>query len=117
FFPQTVRSDTIQVTDDFLGKVVPEIMSQTPDMHDRGSPVANYLAINGELRKANAAEMTRLSESSRPAFLWSRRFEPMPNGKVMSSFADRRTYVYGGKTIDHQDHLGFDLASTRGAPV
>jgi murein DD-endopeptidase MepM/ murein hydrolase activator NlpD len=117
FFPREVRSDVIQVTDDFLGKVVPEIMSQTPDFQDRGSPLANYLAINGELRKANAAELTRMSESSRPSFLWSRRFEPMPNGKVMSSFADRRTYVYQGKTVDHQDHLGFDLASTRGAPV
>ncbi len=117
YSPQIVRADVIQVSDDFLAKVVPEIMSHTPDFKDVGSPLANYLAINGELRKANAAELTRLSESSRPSFLWSRRFESMPNAKVMSSFADRRTYVYQGKTVDHQDHLGFDLASTRGAPV
>lgn len=117
YFPQAVRADVIQLSDDFLAKVVHEIMSQTPDFTDRGNPLANYLAINGELRKANAAEITRLAESSRPSFLWSRRFEPMPGAKVMSSFADRRTYVYAGKTVDHQDHLGFDLASTRGAPV
>jgi murein DD-endopeptidase MepM/ murein hydrolase activator NlpD len=41
----------------------------------------------------------------------------MPNGKVMASFADGRTYLYQGKVIDHQDHLGYDLAVTRQAPV
>ena len=35
----------------------------------------------------------------------------------MSSFADRRTYVFGGKKVDQQDHLGFDLASVSSAPV
>jgi murein DD-endopeptidase MepM/ murein hydrolase activator NlpD len=41
----------------------------------------------------------------------------MRDGKVMSSFADRRTYEYQGRSVDHQVHLGFDLASTRGAPI
>ena len=41
----------------------------------------------------------------------------MASAKVMSSFADRRTYLYQGRTVDHQDHLGFDLASSRGAPI
>ena len=35
----------------------------------------------------------------------------------MSHFADRRTYMYQGKPVDHQDHLGFDLASVQHAPV
>ena len=35
----------------------------------------------------------------------------------MSSFADRRTYVFDGKKVDQQDHLGFDLASVSSAPV
>ena len=35
----------------------------------------------------------------------------------MSEFADRRTYVYAGRTVDRQDHLGLDLASTRGASI
>lgn len=41
----------------------------------------------------------------------------MPNGQVMSAFADRRTYVYQGRNVDQQDHLGFDLASIQQAPV
>jgi len=30
---------------------------------------------------------------------------------VQSAFADRRTYTYQGDEVDHQVHLGFDLAS------
>jgi murein DD-endopeptidase MepM/ murein hydrolase activator NlpD len=41
----------------------------------------------------------------------------IPNGKVMAAFADRRTYLYKGKVIDHQDHLGYDLAVTKQCPV
>jgi hypothetical protein len=117
FFPRPVRSDTLQLSDRFLAKVVPEIMSQTPDFQDRGTPLDNYLGINGELRRKNAEELAKIAESSKTSFLWSRRFEPMANTKVMSSFADRRSYVYQGKTVDHQVHLGFDLASTQGASV
>jgi murein DD-endopeptidase MepM/ murein hydrolase activator NlpD len=29
----------------------------------------------------------------------------------MSSFADRRTYVYNDEAVDQQTHLGFDLAT------
>ena len=35
----------------------------------------------------------------------------------MSAFADRRTYVYGGREVDQQYHLGFDLAATRSVPI
>jgi murein DD-endopeptidase MepM/ murein hydrolase activator NlpD len=35
----------------------------------------------------------------------------------MSAFADRRTYVYSGREVDQQTHLGFDLAATRATPV
>ena len=117
FFPKPFRADTIALTDEFLNKVVPEIVSQTPDFQDRGGLLANYLAINGELRKKNAAALGELARRSRPEFLWSRPFQMMPNGKVMSAFADRRTYRYGDRDVDHQDHLGFDLAVTRRAPI
>jgi len=117
FFPTTLRTDTIQVTDEFLSKIVPEILSQTPELQDKGNPLDSYLEINGELRKKNAATLLELSKASKETFLWNRPFEPMTNAKVMSSFADRRTYIYQGRAVDHQDHLGFDLASSRGALV
>src|SRR5439155_1187002 len=39
------------------------------------------------------------------------------SGLRVAVFADRRSYVHDGKTIDQQTHLGFDLASLRGSPV
>jgi murein DD-endopeptidase MepM/ murein hydrolase activator NlpD len=39
------------------------------------------------------------------------------NSQVEASFADHRTYVYQGKEVDQQVHLGFDLAVTARVPV
>ena len=34
-----------------------------------------------------------------------------------SFFADRRTYVYNGKAVDQQDHVGFDLSVVQHYPI
>ena len=47
-------TDTIEVSDPFMNKVVPEIMSQSPEVDDKGELLQNYLAINRDLRKKNA---------------------------------------------------------------
>jgi len=109
--------DRIGLDDAFLNKVVPEIREHTPGLASKGSLLDDYLQINRELRAANAAELKQLSERSAPGFLWSEPFLPLRNGKVMSSFADHRTYVYGGREVDQQTHLGFDLASTARSEV
>ena len=36
---------------------------------------------------------------------------------MFSNFAETRTYVYQGKPVDTQVHVGFDLASTKQTPV
>jgi murein DD-endopeptidase MepM/ murein hydrolase activator NlpD len=41
----------------------------------------------------------------------------MGRAKSEAVFADYRTYVYDGRAIDQQVHLGTDLASTRGAAI
>jgi murein DD-endopeptidase MepM/ murein hydrolase activator NlpD len=116
-FPHPPPADDIQLDDRFLAKVVPEILSQTPDAPDAGSAVQNYLWINRELRRRNAAELAALAPASPQSFLWRAAFLALPGGQVMSSFADRRSYVYGGREIDTQVHLGFDLASVARADV
>ena len=113
WFPKPPRSDTIELSDAFLAKVVPEILSQVPDLEDRGSLVENYVQINSDLRKANRERQRELARGSRQEFLWREPFPQFAGGQVMSSFADRRTYVYGGEVVDQQTHLGFDLATTQ----
>jgi len=117
FFKKPFKTDTLSVDDAFMGKVVPEILAQTPELKDRGSLLENYLAINRDLRKANGETLEKLAARSAPRFLWTEAFLHMPGGQVMAAFADRRTYLYGGREVDRQDHLGFDLATTRKSPI
>jgi len=117
FFAKPFKTDIIPISDSFLDKVVPEILSQSPNIQDRGNLLDNFLAINGDLRQVDAEILKELAKKSKPEFYWNRPFLMMPNGKVMSAFADRRTYEYNGRVIDHQDHLGYDFAVTKQAPV
>lgn len=117
FFPSPLHRDTIPLDDAFLGKVVPSILSQTPELTDKGDLLANYLQINRDLRKTDNAHLMTLAASSQPRFLWTRPFQAMGSTKVMARFADRRSYVYRGKTVDQQDHLGLDMAGVAHAPV
>jgi hypothetical protein len=116
FTPRPFKTDKIEVSDNFMNEVVPKIMAATPGFVDRGSMLTNYVAINSEMRKANDVRLRELSKASAEKFYWRQPFLQM-SAKVVSSFADRRTYLYQGNEIDKQDHLGFDLASTQKAPI
>jgi hypothetical protein len=117
FFPKPARSDDMEIGDAFLNKVVPEILLQSPELKDRGNLLDNYLAINRELRQKDGDAIKELAQKSKPVFLWTQPFSMIPNGKVMAAFADRRTYLYQGKVVDHQTHLGYDLAVTKRSPI
>ncbi len=117
FKPMPPRTDTIDVSDAFLERVVPAIASQTPGFDASGSLLDQYLRINGELRRAELAEVAALAGASEPAFLWSGPFLQMPNTALEANFAQTRSYVYNGRQVDRQTHLGLDLASTARAPV
>ncbi len=117
FFPRPLQRDTIKLDDAFMNKVVPEIMSQTPDLADKGSLLENYLQINRDLRKRNNGMLRDLAAKSKPEFLWSKPFTLLDNAAIKARFADRRTYLYEGKAVDQQDHLGLDIAKTQAVPV
>ena len=115
-FPKKFHSDTINVTDEFLNRVVPPIMSNTPELQDQGSLLKNFLLVNGHLREVEAKQLVEFSKKTAPKFLWTQPFIELPS-KVEASFADYRTYVYNGQAVDHQTHLGFDLANVLHMPV
>jgi murein DD-endopeptidase MepM/ murein hydrolase activator NlpD len=116
-FPKKFKSDTIKLTDDFMQRVVPPIMSETPELTDQGSLLKNFLLINGPLRRMNAQELVAFSQKTAPHLTWTQPFVQLGNSKVEASFADYRTYVYNGQVVDHQTHLGFDLAVVQHTPV
>jgi len=117
FKPRPQRVDTIRLDDGFLERVVPAIASRTPGFDDSGTLLDQYLFINGELRQAELENVAEISRTSESTLLWSGPFLQMANSALKANFAQTRDYVYGGRKVDRQTHLGLDLASTSRAPV
>ena len=117
-FPKPARKSTIPLDDKFLDRVVPAILAGTTEIKPEGSTIEKFLAINGDLRRKNAATIASYAPQSAPELLWRGIvFHPFTNSAVESAFADQRTYTYQGKEVDHQTHLGFDLASYANTPI
>jgi murein DD-endopeptidase MepM/ murein hydrolase activator NlpD len=117
-FRKVFRRSTIPLDDAFLSRVVPAILQQSPDSGISADDLLPaFLKINNDLRRANNNTIAALAKKTSPKRLWSGAFQPMGGAQVESAFADFRTYFYGGKEVDRQVHLGFDLAKTANAPV
>ena len=118
-FPKAFRKSRIEVDDPFLARVVPAILQNSPELKvaDPTNLLDSYLAINRELRRRNAETITSFAAQTAPEILWRGPFKQLINTAVEAGFADQRTYMYRGQEVDHQVHLGFDLASTIAAPV
>ena len=110
-FPKKFRESTINVTDRNLQKVVGEL-----DPEGTGSLIDRFVKLNREMRRANAQTIYDLRNNTEHKILWSGPFIPV-KGARESFFADRRTYVYNGRKVDEQVHLGYDLAQTMNTPV
>lgn len=118
-FDKQFRRSTINIDDSFLSRVVPSILQNTPEFRvdDPTDLLASYIRINRDMRRENDAYIAALAADTAPEILWQGPFQQLINTAVESGFADQREYRYQGEVIDHQTHLGFDLASTAAAPV
>jgi hypothetical protein len=117
-FPKPFTKSPIPIEDKFLDRVVPAILEGTTEIKPEGDNLAKFLVINGELRRKNAAKIASFAKQTSPEMLWRGTvFHDFRNNKVESPFASHRTYLYKGKEIDKQVHLGFDLASFTGIPI
>jgi murein DD-endopeptidase MepM/ murein hydrolase activator NlpD len=117
-FPKKFRNSTIPLDDKFLSRVVPAILQSSPELQVSANDLLPaFLKINNDLRRMNNETIAGVAKKTAPSILWEGAFQPLGNSQVESSFADFRTYVYGGKDVDRQVHLGFDLAKTANAPI
>jgi murein DD-endopeptidase MepM/ murein hydrolase activator NlpD len=117
-FPKPFKESRIPLDDRLIDRVVPAILAGTTEVAPEGSNIEKYLVINGELRRRNAETIASFASKTSPEMLFRGVvFHPFTNTAVQSAFADRRTYVYQGREVDRQTHLGFDLASFAMAPV
>ena len=115
--PQFWRTRPINISDSFIRKTVPSILAQTPELTSKNDLLEDFLQVNGTLRTMNNQTITDLTKQSRPELLWKGAFRQLSGSQVQASFADHRKYMYNGKVVDTQDHLGFDLAVTKHYPV
>ncbi|MGA9463434.1 MAG: M23 family metallopeptidase [Terracidiphilus sp.] len=98
----------LQINDTFLQKVVNEL-----DPNGSGDPVARFVKINGTMRRENNKTLADLRLKTAERFLWSQPFARQAHAQAEATFADLRNYIYHGKKIDQQVHLGYDLAVTQ----
>jgi murein DD-endopeptidase MepM/ murein hydrolase activator NlpD len=98
----------LRLDDRFVQKVVAEL-----DPNGSGDLVARFVKINSEMRRANNKVLSDLRLKTESRFLWSQPFLRQSHSQAESSFADVRNYIYQGKKIDQQVHLGYDLAVTQ----
>jgi murein DD-endopeptidase MepM/ murein hydrolase activator NlpD len=113
-FPKKFRARDLPIDDAQMEALVSKIdpagtLAPGPDT------VSRFLKINGELRQKNNKQLSDLRFKTEEKILWDGPF--MHWGKEESMFADVRNYIYRGKKIDQQVHLGFDLSDTQNAPV
>jgi murein DD-endopeptidase MepM/ murein hydrolase activator NlpD len=120
-FPHFVRKkvfkkDTLTVSDGFINQILPEFHALLP-AKPNATLKDRFLFINRDLRQVNYQTIVAATRKTEPAMLWKGPFLRLPNAAPRAGFADRRTYMYEGKEIDQQDHLGVDLASLMNSPV
>jgi murein DD-endopeptidase MepM/ murein hydrolase activator NlpD len=109
--PRRWRQDKVNLSEDFLRRVAAGFPGSNP-----GDPLAAFLEVNRETRRANHERVRQVCAQSQPQPQWSGAFLRFL-GKPMARFGDRRTYVYQGRQVDQQVHLGEDLASLEHSPV
>jgi murein DD-endopeptidase MepM/ murein hydrolase activator NlpD len=114
--PRRFADKTLELSEEFLSKKVPELL-QANGLDQGGTLVEGYLRINRDLRKSTEVKVREICRDSASTPLWEGSFVRLPNGAPLSGFADRRAYAHKGEIIDHQTHLGFDLASLKRAVV
>ena len=112
--PADFKSDTIRLPDSFLETKMPDFESEYPDVTNL---LERFLKVNNELRVQGDEELRTIGLDTGAKILWEGVFLRMPRTATTATFADHREYVYNGKVVDEQTHMGIDLASTQNDEV
>ena len=110
------RNDTINISDRFLDWKMPEFIEEISNGKNL-APLETFLLVNEDLRRTNSESIFKLSMGSESKLFWDGKFLRLPNAANRARFADQRSYVYNGKTIDTATHMGVDLASVAQSPI
>ncbi len=104
------------MTTTFLDRKIPEFSHYYPDLPGKTN-LEKYLYVNRELRRLNNEKIREITSKVTPEKLWDGVFGRLPRSSRRAGYADERTYYYKNAKVDHEVHLGIDLASVQRAPV
>lgn len=108
------RSDQLNISDRFLDTKMPDFVDLVPDA---STNLERYIKMNSEVRLSNENTLLEIGRHTATTMRWSGAFQRLPRSAVKANFGDDRTYLYNGQKIDHQTHMGLDLASLAHADV
>ena len=116
------RVSKIKASDKFIDGKISDLASADPEYASIDDRLGKLKAINETMRQKNEALIHKLAKhvSDEMVDQWKmKRFYPLKNGKKVASFGDHRYYYYQNKdnVISESFHVGYDLASTKMAPV
>jgi len=109
------KKSIVNVSDKYIKRKVVPLLGA--DFAQQGNLKDLFIKVNNDLRGENEATIRKVCEVSAKEMLWSEPFHQLSNSQVEANFADDRSYVYKGETVDHAYHLGYDLAVTRNYPI
>ena len=104
------RKDRLNIGDGFLKQKMPYFSSQI-SQDTTLSLLDKFLIINRDLRETNYQRIVDVCRDSDTKMHWKGNFLRLPKSATRSRFADHRIYMYKGREIDRQVHMGIDLAS------
>ena len=113
---KTFKKDILDISDQFLNWKMPEFDIDVSD-DSKTAMLDKFLKVNRDLREINYKKVTQLGEKTDAALYWNGAFIRLRRSANRAGFADQREYKYQGRVIDHQVHLGVDLASIAHSPV
>jgi murein DD-endopeptidase MepM/ murein hydrolase activator NlpD len=113
-FPKKFRVRDFEVSEALMEKLVNSV-DPTGQLAPGKDLLSRFLYINGELRRKNNQQLADLRFKTEEKPLWNGPF--LHYGKEEADFADVRNYIYQGKKVDQQVHLGYDLSDVQNAPV
>lgn len=104
---KTFKKDRIPLSDSFLKWKMPDFNVGA----EAATDIEKFLIVNRDLRKQNTKTLKTVGETSENTLFWEGSFLRLPRAAPRAGFADYRSYLYNGKVVDHQYHMGVDLAS------
>jgi len=116
------RVSWIKAKDKFIDGKIADLAAGDLDYAHISDRLEKFVSVNEKMRLKNEILIHNLSKNVSDEMLKSwpiKKFYPLKGGQRVASYGDERHYYLKTKNneISHSNHVGYDLASTKMAPI